>query len=46
VEKFSQGTLICHECLLITVEIREIQLAADVSHENKKRVMGKRYNIL
>jgi len=46
VEKFSQGTLICCACLLITAEIREIQLAADISHENEKWVMGKRYNIL
>ena len=45
-EKLSQGTLICRACLLITVEIREIQLTADVSRENEKCVMGKSYNIL
>jgi hypothetical protein len=45
-EKFSQGALICCACLLITAEIREIQLAAEVSHENEKCVTGKRYNIL
>jgi hypothetical protein len=33
--------LICCACLLITAEIREIQLAADISHENEKYVMGK-----
>jgi len=41
-----KGTLICCACLLITEEIREIQLTANVSHENEKCVMGKRYNIL
>lgn len=45
-EKFSQVTLICCVCLLITAEIREIQLAADVTYESEEHVMGERYNIL